>query len=310
VLRVGDRSQFRFRAELQDGASVRARVFAFLALLLALAAPAAAQGRGTPADFDFYVLTLSWSPAFCDIDGDARNRSQCREGGGTTFVVHGLWPQYERGFPSDCRVDAPVSRQAVEAAGGVFPDEGLARYEWRKHGSCSGLSPMAYFTAVRQAAQSIRIPAMLTSLDQPRTMRVFDIERAFVAENRGLRTDQIAVTCRRGMISEVRVCLSKDLRDFRPCPEVVRSSCRAREIDVEIGLPPVAGPGAGPRLRPAMDTEAVAEEPAELDGFHRHACPPVSATTMQFADQRILRSRRMPSAAAARVMQPCWHVSC
>ena len=211
---------------------MKARLFALLALFVSLTAPAFAQGRGTPGDFDFYVLALSWSPAFCDLDSGSRTRDQCREGSGKAFVVHGLWPQYERGSPSDCRVDAPVSRQAVDAAGGVFPDDGLARYEWRKHGSCSGLSPLAYFTAVRQAFQAVRIPAMFDAPEQPRTMRVFDIERAFVGENRGLRTDQIAVTCRRGMIAEVRICLSKDLRQFQTCVEVDRNSCRAQSVYV------------------------------------------------------------------------------
>lgn len=211
---------------------MKGRILAALIGAVLCAAPALAQPRGTPGDFDFYVLALSWSPAFCELQGDARGGEQCRAGGGTGFVVHGLWPQYERGSPSDCRVDAPVSRMAIEAADGVFPNDGLARYQWRKHGSCSGLAPQAYFSAVREAFQRIRIPAVFGALERPQTMRVFDIERAFVAQNRGLRTDQIAVTCRRGMIAEVRICLSKDLRQFQTCTEVDRNGCRAQSVYV------------------------------------------------------------------------------
>ena len=146
---------------------------AVLALLVALApAPLSAEpelARKEPAeasfgpvakaigDFDFYVLSLSWSPGFCENDG-AQRRAQCAPGAGKGFVVHGLWPQYERGFPSDC--DGPVSpsRIALAHAEGVFPDEGLARHEWRKHGRCSGRSPSDYFADVRRARESVTIP--------------------------------------------------------------------------------------------------------------------------------------------------------
>ena len=28
-------------------------------------------------DFDYYVLSLSWSASFCDIEGDAKQSDQC-----------------------------------------------------------------------------------------------------------------------------------------------------------------------------------------------------------------------------------------
>jgi ribonuclease T2 len=34
----------------------------------------------------------------------------------------------------------------------------------------------------------------------------------------------------------VRLCLTKDLRDYRACPEVVRRGCRSREISVPAPL--------------------------------------------------------------------------
>ena len=70
-----------------------------------LAGPASAQDRrqNAPGDFDFYVLSLSWSPSFCEAARERGNtgRSQQVQCGGRpfSFVVHGLWPQYERGFP-------------------------------------------------------------------------------------------------------------------------------------------------------------------------------------------------------------------
>src|SRR3954464_7133107 len=66
--------------------------------------------------FDFYVLALSWSPSFCDAAGERAGQAGERGGrpGGRAgpqqqcgerpyaFVVHGLWPQYETGFPEYC----------------------------------------------------------------------------------------------------------------------------------------------------------------------------------------------------------------
>ena len=93
-----------------------------------------------PGNFDFYVLSLSWSPSFCGSEAGRRSREQCAPGANNAFVVHGLWPQFERGFPSYCDERNPP-RSALDNARGVFPEEGLARYQWRKHGSCSGLAP-------------------------------------------------------------------------------------------------------------------------------------------------------------------------
>ena len=46
----------------------------------ASAAPTPAE-LVAPADFDFYVLTLSWSPGFCDTGGERKSPEQCGAGG-------------------------------------------------------------------------------------------------------------------------------------------------------------------------------------------------------------------------------------
>lgn len=216
-----------------------ARLLRALVLLSGLCAAslALAQGRetrgGTPGDFDFYVLALSWSPGFCELDGDAKGREQCNAGSGLGFVVHGLWPQNERGYPTECGpAGRSPSRIAMNEAGGVFPSEGLARYEWRKHGTCSGKSPSDYFADVKRARQAVVIPQQLAKPDSEQKWTPIDLERAFVAANPGLRTDMMSVSCKRSLLQEVRICFSKDLRSFRTCEEVDRSGCRTRDIRV------------------------------------------------------------------------------
>lgn len=207
------------------------KTFAALALTaatLAFAAPANAQSRS--GNFDFYVLALSWSPSFCALEGREKGREQC-DGPAKGFVLHGLWPQYERGFPSNCEHsfrNAPNS--VIQQIRGLFPEEGLARHQWRKHGTCSGQTPTAYFADVKRAVEKVKIPDSFNEAREGGRVNPRDIERKFIDANQGLRPGMLATTCVRGMLQEVRVCMSKDLREFRPCPDVVRSSCRAQEV--------------------------------------------------------------------------------
>jgi ribonuclease T2 len=187
----------------------------------------------TPGDFDFYVLALSWSPGFCETPAAAKSRGQCETGANLGFVVHGLWPQYDRGYPLDCSPAARVpSRIALDGARDLYPSEGLARYEWRKHGTCSGKSPTDYFADVRRARDALTIPAPFAGAKETQTWAPIDILRAFVAANSRLRPGMLGLTCKKAVLQEVRICFSKDLRDFRSCPEISQEGCRTREISV------------------------------------------------------------------------------
>ncbi len=192
---------------------------------------------GASGDFDFYVLSLSWSPGFCRTPAAARAGTQCAPGAGLGFVVHGLWPQYEHGYPQDCPFGAQTpSRIALQGAAGLYPSEGLARYEWRKHGVCAGKSPTDYFADVRRAHDSIVIPPPFQNAKADQNWTAIDIERAFIAANRRLRPGMIGVACARGALEEVRICFSKDLRDFHDCPEVTRRGCPSGPVFVPPAL--------------------------------------------------------------------------
>lgn len=114
----------------------------------------------------------------------------------------------------------------------IFPDERLARYEWRKHGVCSGDAPQDYFRNVKKARAKIAIPAEFANASNARRIQPDDIARAFIKENPGLNADETAVVCHSGVFQEIRFCLTKDLENFRACPEVASHSCRAHAIQV------------------------------------------------------------------------------
>jgi ribonuclease T2 len=202
-------------------------VFALLALVAIVLGidPATAQNRGRPGDFDLWVLSLSWSPSFCEATGNARGDAQCARP--FAFVVHGLWPQYHRGWPADCDArSAPPSRDQVRDMLDIMPSPGLIQHEWRKHGTCSGLSGEAYLRVIRKLFEKIAIPAQFKDLREPRMVSTREVEAAFVAANKGLGTDEIAVQCDNRRLQEVRICLKKDLSAFVSCGKTERRACR------------------------------------------------------------------------------------
>lgn len=121
----------------------------------------------------------------------------------------------------------------MDEARGVFPEEGLARYEWRKHGTCSGKDPASYFRDVRRAREAVTIPDTFESVARDGRAAPIEIARLFVMANQGLRPDMMSVTCRRDRLEEVRICFTKDLRGFRSCPEVARGNCRVGEVAID-----------------------------------------------------------------------------
>src|SRR5215208_7645534 len=210
--------------------------------LIGVAGTASAQDRrqNAPGEFDFYVLSLSWSPSFCEEaserGSEARSQVQCG-GRPFSFVVHGLWPQYEHGFPGYCQRPSPrLDRNIVSSMLDLMPAPGLIFNEWDKHGTCSGLGARAYFESVRKARAAVKIPDEFLQLAQQKTVAPDDLEAAFIKINPGLSSSAISVTCSGRRLSEVRVCLSKDMQ-FRACEETDRRACRRDEVV----MPPVRG---------------------------------------------------------------------
>ena len=210
------------------------RVLAAAALGAVLGSGAALGEGGRAGAFDYYVLALSWTPSWCAAEGDRRGAPRCGERG-LGWSLHGLWPQHERGWPSDCRTDrrAP-SRAETAAQADLFGSGGAAWHQWRKHGSCSGLSAAAYFALARAAYDAARRPDVLRGLDRLVTLPAAVVEEAFLEADPRLHPDGVTVTCRDGRVAEVRLCLDRDLAPRR-CGADVRRDCTLPDA----ALPPV-----------------------------------------------------------------------
>ena len=209
------------------------RAAALAGAILALPNGAAADEPPQPSRFDFYVLALSWSPTFCASAEASGNRDQCGDGKRYGLVVHGLWPQYERGYPENCPTDQP--RRVPDKLGrtlfDIMPSMGLIGHQWRKHGTCSGLSQVDYFALTRAAYERVRIPDTLKAAEKTMTVDVDAIETQFTRANAGLSRQALAITCERGKLSEIRVCLTPQLA-FRDCPEIDAQACSLPSVVV------------------------------------------------------------------------------
>jgi ribonuclease T2 len=206
------------------------------AALLLMAAPVAVArhshqvvGGGTPGQFDYYLLTLSWSPSYCLVHPD--DRYQC-QGRGFGFVLHGLWPQFDGGgYPQACAADTALDRAAEAVGGTLYPSPKLMRHEWERHGTCSGLGPVDYFRTADRALGVLRIPAPFEAPRVDQQLSPQQILDAFRAANPALPAHAMTVACSRGELSEVRLCLTRDLRP-RACGRGVRGSCPPDPVSI------------------------------------------------------------------------------
>jgi len=62
------------------------------------------------------------------------------------------------------------------------------------------------------------------------------VEEAFVKANPGLSRAGVAITCSSTRLSEVRICMTREL-EFRDCQDVERRACRREKLV----MPPVRG---------------------------------------------------------------------
>ena len=218
------------QAPVQPEASTAPDATTAEAVPVSTAVPKAPVSDG---DFDFYLLTLSWSPTHCSSDeGAGRDDDlQCRSGRPYGFVLHGLWPQNERGYPESCPSNEPrrVSGDVLKEALKLSPSESLVQHEWEKHGTCSGLAQADYYAAAALALDSVRVPKAFKQPQSVIRITANDVRRAFLDANPGLSQAGILVTCRRNDIGEVRVCLDKELRPRACSRETLKSHCGGRE---------------------------------------------------------------------------------
>jgi ribonuclease T2 len=212
----------------------------FLALALSVALPGQfhrkiqdAPAVFTPR-FDYYILSLSWAPEFCAHPSDvaADNRRECAAGQGVGFVVHGLWPEMNVGAGQEsCTPAKPVAKSVIDLMLPYMLSPGLIQHEWSAHGTCTGLTPSAYFSTVLQARAAVQLPVQITSVEQAADESPTLIDEQFAGSNSAFPKGSFRALCRDGALSEVRVCFDKELSPQR-CAATA-GQCTASSITIK-----------------------------------------------------------------------------
>ena len=193
-------------------------------------APTPTTGKripNTPGDFDFYVMSLSWSPDYC-AGSNVNDPQQCDLGKKLAFVLHGLWPQYTRGYPADCSI-VKLPKDAQQKFPNLFPSSKLYTHEWDKHGTCSGLKPQDYLSLAKTVKESIVIPADYLKPNKAFRTTADDLKSAFVQANSALSEDALAVQCSGSgrYLQELRVCFSREGQPIACSQEVQNDAAKS-----------------------------------------------------------------------------------
>lgn len=161
-------------------------------------------------EFDYFVLALSWSPDYCATNG-TNDPQQCSIGKKLGFVLHGLWPQYDKGYPSNCSSEK-MPQSVKDQFPGLYPNDKLFDHEWEKHGTCTGLSPVEYLQAGKALKESLTIPGEFRSPENPFRTSMDKIRVLFVQANPGFNRDSFEVSCSSSgrYLKEVYVCFSRE----------------------------------------------------------------------------------------------------
>lgn len=186
-------------------------LLALTTLACLLAPTATANQPNQPGQFDYYVLVLSWMPTHCR--GEGRGRRECDASASHAFLLHGLWPQYEKGWPENCPIGKRpwVPAKLIDEMRDIMPSKNLVIHEYRVHGTCSGLEPAQYFGVARELYERVRVPAALLERPANEALSPEAIEQSFLEANPWLTPEMIAVTCRRKNLLDIRVCFGRDL---------------------------------------------------------------------------------------------------
>ena len=196
------------------------------------AGPANPQTPNTTGNFDFYLLALSWSPGFCATPAGQNDPTQCAPGRKFAFVLHGLWPQYEKsGWPQDCSTEQ-IDPGAVTKMINIMPSEKLIRHEWSKHGTCSGLSSADYFEEASEAFNEIKVPTEYKELATQTSVSPTEIRSKFAAANPAWGEQGFVVKCSGNgrYLTEVHACLTKDIKGRVCNGEELSQQCRSDAV--------------------------------------------------------------------------------
>ena len=190
-------------------------------------------------NYSYLSLVLSWSPTYCSTTD--RGGKQCNGSKPYSFVLHGLWPQKQKGWPEYCGNPEKVSDATIDSMLDIMPSPSLIKHEYKKHGSCMGISPEEYYETSRSLFEKVNIPPRFKSPKKYLTTNGMKIRAEFIAANPQLSEDMIAINCSKGnenRLKEVKICFDKE-GNFSSCGknEKAHRLCNKKKVTI----PPIRG---------------------------------------------------------------------
>jgi len=260
----------------------------------ARAAPTVAAPVAEPAAFGLYVLALTWAPSFCCTHA---GKEECRGLDGsfaaTHLTLHGLWPNYtdaeahgrqtypqfcgdyahcKAGHDASCAPEprAIPDEMRVLGPGYVGDHDFLADHEWPKHGSCTGLTPAAYFTAALGAMKALPGDGTPSALG---AAIGGDLAIADLQGGLGVPRESVLLSCdAHCQLSQLSVCLAHDARGLPTTPIACPANTTKAQYDngcVTRGCERVSIPAAGrcgatpPADKPVKKTGGACDHPGQ-----------------------------------------------
>jgi ribonuclease T2 len=119
------------------------------------------------------LLVVTWGPSLCKVESSSPGCANGHVGKlGRTLILHGLWPQPATeqfcGLPKAV-ADRPGGLHESDLPPVILPENVtttlqsmmsdvtvMARYEWYRHGTCSGVTPAAYFNDAISLTAEVR----------------------------------------------------------------------------------------------------------------------------------------------------------
>ncbi|MDM8515716.1 thermonuclease family protein [Desulfobacterales bacterium HSG16] len=205
--------------------------------------------RDIPGEFHHYKLAISLSQEWC-IANDRLEEMQCD----VEFIVHGLWPQCQKGYPYRCKNFDPeliddINKSEIYK---FMPSDFLIRHEWKTHGTCSGLKRSEYFKKAADFYSSITLPSFKAGEYSKEAVmkKIIEVNKGFLArENIELCCDEKGRKKDDDTLDEIRICFSKDgipiecMENENSCKDTIkirrlkmRSEDKSREKDVSYVL--------------------------------------------------------------------------
>ncbi len=190
--------------------------------------------KSAPGVYDFYLLNMSWAPEFCDTlktltpaEQAARESTECSAPRG--FVLHGLWPQnFDGTYPGNCAQRPGPAKP--ERYLDLIPDVSLIKHEWAKHGTCTTLSPDAFFSSARQAFTAVVIPDSFKRVDQQVMLAPDAILAMFYKSNPSFPQGSFALSCGGNKLTAIEACFNREVQPIA-CQNI--RTCRADVVKIQ-----------------------------------------------------------------------------